>query len=200
MDLDQLLDESAPPVTPRTPRLERDLHDLVAAAEAAGTRSRWPGRVAVAAGVTAGVLGLGAAASAAGILPGWPSFSTSSGQTCSIEVWAEELAPGEGEPSSSTFTAAEREETLAAARAYLDDFDYGAVDRDEAIAAWQGAERRVRAAQDDPAERQPRLTGDDLEVTAVSRWVIDHLRTHLATEGLDIRAVMVGTSTTGCTL
>ncbi|GAA4364262.1 hypothetical protein [Nocardioides caricicola] len=198
MDLDQLLDESAPPVTPPTPHLERELHALVAATEP--ENRRWPRRVTVAAGVAAGVMGLGAAATAAGVLPGWPSFSTSSGQTCTVEVWAEELAPGDGEPVSATFTEAERAATLTAARAYLADFDYAAVDRAQAIAWWQDEERRVRAAQDDPAERQPRLTGDDLEVTAVSRWVIDRLRSHLAGQGLDVRAVMVGTSTTGCML
>jgi hypothetical protein len=192
MDLDELLDTSAPRATPPTRRLQRELDDLVAACEEAQTTRRGPARVAVVGAALAAVLGLGAVASAAGVLPGWPSFSTSSGQTCAIEISADPLEPGEGEqPVASSLSTAEKDASLAAARSYLEDFDYDAVSRPEAIAWWRGEEDRVIAAQSDPTERQTRLTGDDLEVTAVSHWVVDKLRVHLAAQGLDIRAIDV---------
>lgn len=201
MDLDQLLNEATPPVAPRTVDLERDLHELVIGTEAAQAKRRRPARVVLAGGAVAGVLGLGAAASAAGVLPGWPSFSTSSGQSCAIEISVQKLHPGDGEPNNTPrFSAEEQDRTLAAAHKYLGHFDYQALDRGRAITWWRAQERKARAAQPDPRERQPRLRGDDLEVTAVSTWVIDHLRTDLANQGLDIRAVEVSTSTTGCTL
>ena len=163
MDLDELLEASGTPVTPRSPGLQRDLDDLVAACEQAHLRRRGPVRVAIAGAAFAGVLGLGAVASAAGVIPGWPSFSTSSGQTCEIEISADPWGPGEGEqPIAASFSAAEKQESLTAARLYLEDFDYGSVDRATAIAWWQREEEAARAMQPDPAERQPRLTRDEL--------------------------------------
>ena len=192
MDLDELLDASGVQVTPRTPGLQTQLDDLAAACERAHTRRRGPARIAIGGVAFAGVLGLGAVASAAGMLPGWPSFSTSSGQTCEIEITADPLEPGEGEqPVAASFSTAEREASLTAARRYLEEFDYASVDRSAAIAWWQREEDAARATQSDPAERQPRLEGDELEVTAVSHWVVDHLRDHLAAQGLDVRAVNV---------
>ena len=200
MDLDELLAASAPPVTARTRQLERELHDLVAVCEAAQSRRRWPVRAALVGGAVAGVLGLGAVASAVGVLPGWSSFFTSSGQTCEIEIAVSALESGDGEPVSSSFSTAEKRETLAEAQAFLETFDYDSVDREEAVAWWKAQESKARAAQPDPAERQPRLTGDDLEVTAVSGWVIKDLAADLAAQGHDIRAIGVSTLTSGCTL
>jgi hypothetical protein len=200
VDLDELLSASAPSLAPRTPQLERELNDLVTAAEAAQSQRRWPIRVALVSGAVAGAVALGAVASATGVLPGWPSFSTTSGQTCKIILSASALEPGEGEPVAASFSTAERRRTLTAAQSFLADFDYESVDRRRAIARWQAVESDVRAAQSDPAERQPRLTGDDLEVTAVSRSVLADLDTYLAGRGLDIRAIMVATSTSGCVL
>jgi hypothetical protein len=190
MDLDQLLDTSAPRVAARTPELQRELDHLVAGST----------RVVLVGGVAAALLSLSAMASAAGILPGWPSFSTSSGQVCRIQVTATPLAAGNGEPSSSAFSTAERTATLAAAQEFLSGFDFDAVDRGQAIAWWQAEESRARSSQSNPADQAPRLTGDDLEVTAVSTWVVQRLRSHLAVQGLDIRAINVTTSSSGCTL
>ncbi len=147
----------------------------------------------------AGVLGIGAVASAAGVLPGWPSFATSSGQTCAVEILASALQPGDGEPISATFSTREKRATLTEAQAFLAEFDYDSVDRQQAIAWWRTEEAKARTEQSDPAERQPKLAGDDLEVTAVSFWVVDQLRADLAAKGLDIRAIGVATSN-GCAL
>ena len=136
-----------------------------------------------------GVLGIGAVASAAGVLPGWPSFVTSSGQACAIEISASALEPGEGEPVSAGFTPTEKKAALTEAQAFLADFDYDSVDRQRAIAWWKTEESSARAGESDPAERQPTLTGNDLEVTAVSRWVLHELDEDLAARGLDMRAI-----------
>lgn len=199
MDLDQMLDEAAPQVVARTPDLQQELRDLVVASEPAPRRRRSV-RLAMAAGIAAGAVGVGAVASAAGILPGWTMLTTSSGQTCEVEVSADLLTPGDGEPISATFTRVEQEETLAAARAFLEDFDYASIDRQEAITAWQAAEDKVRAAEPDPEERQERLTGDDLEVVSVKWTVIQRMRATLAAQGHDMRAVSVVTTTSGCDL
>lgn len=201
MDLDELLVASAPPVTGRTPQLQRELIDLVSACEAAGSRRRRPARLALVGGAVAGILGVSAVASAAGVLPGWPLFATSSGATCEIDISASAMEPGDGERSTvSTFTAAERRETLVAARALLEGFDYASVDRDRAVAWWKAQESEARALQSDPAERQPKLAGDDLEVTAVSAWAIRQIGSDLAAQGYDIRAIDVATSVSGCSL
>jgi len=200
MDLDELLNASAPPVTARTPLLRRELDNLVAASEEVQSRRRWPAHTALVGGALVGVLGLGAVASAAGVLPGWPSFSTSSGQTCNIEISVSALQDGQGEPNSGSFSAAEQRESLAEAQTFLADFDYDSVDRQQAIAWWKSEESKVRATQSDPAERPPRLNGDDLEVTAVSRWVIKDLSADLTAHGLDIRAIAIAVGSSGCML
>ena len=200
MDLDQLLDASAPRVTARTPELQRDLDHLVAGCEDVQFRRRRSARVVLVGGVAAAILSLSAVASAAGILPGWPSFSTSSGQVCQVQVTATPLASGDGEPSSSAFSTAERTATLAAAQEFLGGFDFAAVDRGQAIAWWKAQESGTRPSQSNPSDQAPRLTGDDLEVTAVSLWVVQRLHSHLAAQGLDIRAINVNTSSSGCTL
>lgn len=200
MDLDQLLDASAPRVAARTPELHRDLNHLVAGCEDVATRRRRSPRAVLVGGVAAAALSLGAVASAAGILPGWPSFSTSSGQVCDIQVTATPLATGDGEPSSSTFGAAEQAATLAAAHEFLNGFDFDGVDRGQAIAWWKAEESSADPSPSNPSDQAPRLKGDDLEVTAVSLWVVDRLRSHLAADGLDIRAINVTIGSSGCTL
>lgn len=199
MDLDQMLDQAAPPIAARTPDLHQELRALVEASEPAPRRRRSV-RLAMAAGIAASAVGLGAVASTAGILPGWTMLTTSSGQTCEIEMTADLYTPGDGEPISATFSRVEQEETLAAARAFLEDFDFDSIDRQEAIVAWQAAEAEVRAAEPDPKERQEKLKGDDLEVHSVTWTVVQRMRATLAAQGHDIRAVSIGASTSGCYL
>jgi hypothetical protein len=89
---------------------------------------------------------------------------------------------------------------LASRSATRAGFDYDSIDRDAAISSWQAAEYRTTAAQPDPAERQPALTGDGLEVTALTYEVTTRLGNHLAGRGLDIRSVNLVTTSTGCDL
>jgi hypothetical protein len=202
MDLDEQLDErlhaAAPPIVLRTPEIRRELDALVALTMPTQRPRRRTIRATVVAGAVAGTLGLATVASAAGLLPGWALLTTGSGQTCEVRVAADALA-GDGEPGRQ-FSATEQAKTLASARAFLHAFDYDSIDRDEAIATYQAEEDAVITAQQDPAERQPRLEGDDLEVTAVSREVTERLGDYLEERGLDLRAVDVSWQADGCRL
>lgn len=196
--LDQRLREATPPVSARTPELRRELDALVVAATPVQRRQRRMTRASLVAATAVGVLGVGTAVAAAGLIPGW-SVLTGSGQTCQVHLIAAGAQAGDGEPNA-TFEATERAEAVAAARIFLEGFDYDSIDRDAAISRWQAAEDAAIAAQPDPAERQPALNGDDLEVTALTYEVTTRLGNHLAARGLDIRAVDLVTTSTGCDL
>ena len=196
--LDERLREAMPPVSARTPELRREIDALVGSAMPAQRRTFAMTRASLVAAATVGALGMGTAAAAVGLLPGW-SLLTGSGQTCQIEVHAGVGAPGDGEPGAD-FDATERAEAVAAARTFLQGFDFDSINRSDAIARWQAAEEAAVAAQPDPAERQPGLSGDDLEVTALTYEVTQRLEDHLSAAGLDIRAVNLVTTTTGCDL
>jgi hypothetical protein len=201
MDLDEQLDErlreAAPRLTARTPEMCRELHALVEAATPL-QRRRGATRASLVAATAVGVLGVGTAAAAAGLIPGW-SVLTGSGQSCRVDVTAGPMSADDGQPDVR-FNATERAETVTAARVFLLGVDYDSIDRDAAIARWQAAEDTAIVAQPDPAERQPALTGDDLEVTALTYLVTTRLGDHLAARGLDIRAISLVTTTTGCDL
>ncbi|MQW77185.1 hypothetical protein GHK92_15025 [Nocardioides sp. dk4132] len=102
MNLDDLLARSAPMVTPRSPELDEDLRAMT---RASGPRSRMrrPMRLTVAAGIAAGVLGLGTVGAAAVINNGVLWFtSTSSGDSCEMEFAVQPVGPEDaasGEPA-----------------------------------------------------------------------------------------------------
>lgn len=196
--LDQRLWEATPPVSARTPEIRRELDALVVAATPVQRRRRRMTRASLVAATAVGAMGVGTAAAAAGLIPGW-SVLTGSGQTCQVHVIAAAAQAGDGGPNA-TFDATERAEAVGAARIFLEGFDYDSIDRDAAISRWQAAEDAAIAAQPDPAERQPALNGDDLEVTALTYEVTTRLGNHLAARGLDIRAVNLVTTSTGCDL
>lgn len=200
MDLDDVLSGAAPAVTQRTPELQQELRALVMESEAVQRRGRRLVRVGFVGSVVMGALGLGTVASATGMLPGWTLLGTASGQTCEVQVHAGPLEAGDGEPVSASFSRGEQAESLAAAEAFLRSFDYDSVDHREAIAEWRVAESEVRRAQEGAGERQPRLEGDELEVTAVTHAVVERMQSELAADGLDIRAINVWVSSTGCEL
>ncbi|RYP86752.1 hypothetical protein EKO23_08840 [Nocardioides guangzhouensis] len=190
MDLDELLERSGPPICTRGHRLEVELRRLVRDSETTAGRRRRSVRLGLAGVAVAGVLGLAPVASAAGLLPGWATWSTTQGSTCELQLDVGLRRDGDGELITETFTDAEQRATYAAAREFLTAFDYDSVDRDAAIAEWQAQEAHIRAGQR-PGDRQPALQGDDLEVTAVLTQVVNRLRDHLHGRGLDIRAIMV---------
>lgn len=202
MDLDEHLDdrlrEAAPPVAVRTPEMRRELDALVVAATPVQRRRGTMTRASLVAATAVGALGVGTAAAAAGLIPGW-SVLTGSGQTCQVEIIAAAPHSGYGQPDPK-FDATERAEAVSTASVFLEGFDYDSIDRDAAISRWQAAEATAIAAQPDPAERQPALTGDDLEVKALTYEVTTRLGNHLAARGLDLRAVNLVTTSTGCDL
>jgi hypothetical protein len=202
MDLDEQLDErlrdATPPVSVRTPEMRRELDALVVAATPLRRRRRRMTRASLVAAMAVGALGVGTAAAATGLIPGW-SVLTGSGQTCQVEVIATAPPAGDGEPDAE-LDATEQRDAVAAARIFLEGFDYHSIDRNAAIARWQAAEDTVIAAQPNPSERQPALTGDDLEVTALTYDVATRLEDHLAARGLDIRAINLVTTSAGCDL
>lgn len=92
---------------------------------------------------------------------------------------------GNGEPKSRGHSEAEKKATVAEATRFLDSFDYSSIDQAAAIRKRQREDDAQIAAQPDPAERPPRLTGDDLALSAVSAVVWDRLEAHLIAKGLE---------------
>ena len=87
MDLDDLLTRAAPPTTPRTDGLDRELRALVRAAESRGRRRRRPAVVAGAA--VAVLLGTGVAAATGAVpLPGG-FLDMADGSRCHVEFFIE---------------------------------------------------------------------------------------------------------------
>lgn len=194
MDLDELLDTSGPPLAARTPSLSRELAAIVAKSEAAAAPPRRRMRLIVAGSMAAGVVGLGSAATAAGLLPAghWP-WSTSAGNSCQL-TFDVVLNGVDGNvsnpaPGLASMSLADKQAVLTAARQFLSSFDYASIDRKEAIANWQVGEAKAIAAEA-PEERQPKLTGDELELQAVSAEVNRQLDAYLAARGLNPSAII----------
>lgn len=159
-ELDERLREAAPRLTARTPEVRRELHALVEAAAPVQRRRRAMSRASLVAATAVGALGVGTAAAAAGLIQGW-SVLTGSGQACRVEVIAGRGHAGDGEPGAQV-GAHKRAEAVTVARVFLQGFGYDSINREAAISRWQAAEDAALAAQPDPEERQPALTGDDL--------------------------------------
>lgn len=194
MDLDELLDASAPPIVARTPALSEELAALVEGSDAAAATSRRRISLIVAGALAVGAVGVGTTAAATGFLPAahWP-WSTSTGSTC--QVTFDVVLNGVGgdvdnpAPGLASMTLAQRQEVLVAARTFLSSFDYASIDRRQAIARWQADEAKAMAGE--PAdERQPRLVGDDLELAAVNAEVNRRLDEHLVRRGLNPHAII----------
>ncbi|MTB89498.1 hypothetical protein H9L21_15035 [Aeromicrobium senzhongii] len=169
---------------------------------------RRPMRLTVGAGIAAGVLGLGTVGAAAVINNGALWFtSTSSGDSCEMEFAVHPVGPEDaasGEPATimdgrtAWPSASEQEEVAEAARQYLADYDFDAIDRKAAIAETDATQRRI-IAETDPEEAQPLLVGDDLEMHAVYSKVVRDLTAHLEGLGMDPHVINSGVgSSAGC--
>lgn len=191
MDLDELLGSAAPATATRSATLARELEALVVAAEAAAKPVRRRHRIGMVSAVTLGVLGVGSAgAMAAGLVstPPWVPWSTQTGSQCHMQFWVTAAGP-DGEPLSRPYTAAEKQRGVSAAKDFLRTFDFTSINKAQAIRAWQRAEDAA-IANEPPGERQPRLHGNDLEITAVGHEVWDKLRAHLDQEGIPFEVVV----------
>lgn len=181
MDLDDLLARSAPPPTPRSAELDWALARLVADAEKC-VRNPRRRRIGLVASGAVALIGVGTAgAMASGLLSVTVPWSTGEGQSCSMKFTA---APrgADGEAPSTAYSTADQRAAAQSATTFLSSIDYSSIDTDEAIEQWQRAEDAASATE--PAgEQQPRLTGDDLEISAVGRVVWQQVEAHLRAEG-----------------
>ena len=184
MDLDELLDAANPTATRRDAPLLQDLGALVQETRASRRRQRWTIRWGVAGIAVLAVLGVGSTALASGHLPfDWTSKQGGKCQIISATVEIAGLA-NDNEAAFKATTPAQRQQALMEARRYLAEYNYKAIDIKAAIATWQKAEAAAIAAQPDPAERAPKLTGDDLEYQALIYRAELDLEAHLKGLGL----------------
>jgi hypothetical protein len=190
MNLDDLIRECAPPVAERSPALLEDVDALVSQQRPTKRRSRRGLRWAAAGLVVAGVAGVAGAAAADGKLPF--RWTSEQGGVCRIESATVELAERttDSQVAMAATTLAERKATLAEARNFLSTYDYAAVDRPAAIKAWQKVEAEIIEGQPDPAERQPYLEGDELEVQALIYKLGQDMNAHLRALGMRPEVLM----------
>lgn len=188
---DSLLDGSAPPATPRTPELERELAAMISEAEAvaAPVQSRLRRRMLIGGLATIGVLGAGATANAAGVLPWFDSPSTQNTQVTSTGASCEVVYDPKGHedpkhPVNDTTRAA----AVAAAETFLREFDFATIDVDEAI-----KKLPPRATVD--SESGPAETVEEHETFAVQVELERQIDDYLAQQGLPAEAVSVSAMT-----
>lgn len=190
MSIDDQLAGSAPITTSRTPELQRAIEALIAEAEAVARRPRRRFRLVLVAAAAAGAVGVSTAAVAAsGLFP--VPWVTGSGSSCEMSFDASAAGP-DGEPLSRKYTAAERERAESVASSFLASFDYRSINEEDAIRAYQKRENAAIAAQADPTERQPRLTGNDLAITAVGAEVQARVSDRLRSEGIPSELIVFG--------
>ncbi|MEU4195238.1 hypothetical protein AB0E69_25290 [Kribbella sp. NPDC026611] len=191
MELDDLLGKSAPPLTPRTAALEHDLHRMVVDAEAAARPRRRRLRAGAIGGLATTAIAIGTgAAMATGLVPTptWVPWTTPSGSQCRIQVTVSPVVderPGDGEPLAHGHSEADKQAALNEANRFLNSFDYSSIDQAAAIRKFQKAEDAANAGEPDPAERQPRITGDDLALSAVGSEIWHRLAADLTDKHLE---------------
>lgn len=188
---DSLLDASAPPVTPRTPELERELTAMISEAEAvaAPARSRVRRRMLIGGLATIGVLGVGAVANAGGLLPWFDNPANqhtqviSSGDSCDVHYGVKGIKDPKHPVDDASRAAA-----LAAGEAFVEDFDFSTIDVDEAV-----KKLPPRATVD--SERGPAETVAEHETFAVDAELQRRLDDHLASLKLPVGAVAISMAT-----
>ena len=188
--LDDLLNASAPTATPHTTDLERELVALISAAEAATPeRSRVRRRIVIAGLATIGVVGVGAAAGATGLLPWFDDPSaqtrqtTSTGKTCDIAYRARGISDPKHPVDDAT-----RTKTVSAADAFLKSFDISTINVAEAV-------KRLPPRATVDSERGPAETVEQHEGYAVQAELERRLGRYLADRGLPAHAVSVAAAT-----
>ena len=188
---DTLLDASAPSATPRTPELERELAVLISEAEAiaAPVPSRLRRRILIGGLATIGVLGVGATASATGLLPWFDNpeaqntQTTSTGASCEVKYRAKGIDDPKHPVGDTTRAAA-----VAAAGTFLRDFDFSRIDVREAV-----KKLPPRATAD--SETGPAETVEEYETFAVQAELEKRLSAYLAQHGLPAEVVSVSAAT-----
>jgi hypothetical protein len=192
MNLDDLLDHSATPVTPRTDELCDELDLLAARAETAAGATRKRLRVAIAGTTTAGLIAVAGAAAATGVLSDVRlPWTTDSGSTCRIDfdvMMHDELNGEPMKPRTAAMSDTEKMAVVHEAEGFLAGFDYGSIDEDRAVRTW---EREFEKANGEPPEEvMPDLTAEDREISAVGNVVVARLLAHLKEKGLNSDAIL----------
>lgn len=182
MDLDEMLRDSAPDIAGRNAELQSAVDGVLAHAETQARPSHARRRIALVTATAIGSIGVTtAAATAVGIIPAWVPWSTGSGNSCHMQFSAHPRG-SEGEPATTTYTTQEQQRAAEDAARFLSSLDYSSIDEDRAIAEWKSAEDSAIESQS-PDEQQPRLTGDDLALSAVGRVVWMKLDARLRADG-----------------
>ncbi|MCW2794674.1 hypothetical protein [Nocardioides sp.] len=192
MDLDTLLAEATPPVTPRSPELVQDLRDLVGLSEDAAAPRRQRRHRALVAGslATIGILGAGGVAAAHGMLPGSFPWTTGAGSSCSLQASVALRREGAGGFITDRMSAPERRATLASAQEYLDSLNLDSIDREKAAEHWFTYLERVSVDHPNRDELEGKFQGERLEVHSLIYEVNTLLSAHVAAQGHDPHAIM----------
>jgi hypothetical protein len=199
MDLDALLKHAAPPVSTHTRALQTELDALVLSTQEHAIGRRPVGvRVGIAAAAAAfGVVGATAAASAAGVGPGfdWVPWHTQGGSTCEFRTTAMAEYLGAASGPSAGPGSSPVDQAVAAAQDYLDRFDYSSIDVDRAVREYDEQAARPGTAEgvDQPQLGDPGISRDELELIAVNSYVGGFVDNHLEDLGLSPRGVLYGT-------
>lgn len=194
MNIDDLLNSSAPPVAMRTPEFEDELRRTVIAS---GARRARGGRH-LSAGFIAFVVLLvgtgGYAAAAAGGLIGAPfGWGSETGADCNAEVEFFTYNEMGGEPMSQDWPDEVQVAARDAANAFAASFDFDAVDRDEAVKAFRAEEKKIIEGQPDPEERQPYASDEEAELYGTLRIFYDEVRAHLVEKNLPTETIIDAT-------
>ena len=198
MTIDDLLDQSRPRITARSPRLLRDLNLLTAEAAERGHHSRFRRRTVIAAVLTVSLFGLASAAVASGHLPF--AWRAATGTHCSILSADVSLAgPANwNELAYRSSTDAQRKAALQEANRFLRGYDYSKVNVQAAIAEYaQEHSREMAAIPIDEADPAPEPVGDELEQVALEYHVTTAMRSHIESLGLPFGVLQPAYDTNG---
>ncbi len=199
MDLDELLNTSAPPVAARTPELTHELRVLVVKTEAARPARRR--RRALVTGLAAlAVVAAGwGAADAAGLTGGRVlPWTDPAGSACTLSFG---VGPVSGDPTSFDYPGdpkdvpkridpVAQEKALSDARRFLASFDLASVDQKQAVAQYQAGQDKVAAHCGDPDP----ATGEDLVMASLDYLFGRELDSYLRAHGDDPALVVGGDS------
>lgn len=191
MNLDELMTQARPPVSPRTPELTAALSELASATEfAASPRRSRKLSAAAAAALALVAVGAGGAATANGHLPGWFPWTTESGSSCGLQASVELRRDGDGVLITDRWSEPDQRRTLATARDYLGSFDLESIDRKQAAERWFTYMLETSVGQPERAELESRFHGETLEVHSILYAVDARLDDYLTRRGYDADSIM----------
>ncbi len=181
--LDDLLDSAAPQTARRTDELNRILLKVAQSAETRTRRPKRTRRYLVAGVALTGVIGLGGAAAASGIIPTWTPWRTDSGTLCSMKYTVDPVdSPLARETADSPRPVYDDPATVEA-NYYLAQYDFDSIDRDAAVDRFV-QEKHLNLP-------LPHTSEDELQVVAMYDLVTDQLTAHVKDGGFDPDSIVV---------